>query len=46
MRQTHKEIGFYIVISDTEKVKNLDYKNEKDYRRPGLSLKITQKKLL
>ena len=43
MRPTHKEIGFYIAISNTDKVKNLDYKNEKDYRRLDLSLKITHK---
>ena len=41
MRQTHEEIGFYIAISNIDKVKILDYKNEKDYRRLGLSLKIT-----
>ena len=29
MRQTHKEIYFYIAISNTDKVRNLDYKNEK-----------------
>ena len=42
MRQTHKEIYFYIAISNTDKVRNLDYKNEKDYRRLGLSLENTQ----
>ena len=33
MRQTQKEIDFYTTISNTDKVRNLDYKNEKDYRR-------------
>ena len=33
MRQTQKEIDFYTAISNTYKVRNLDYKNEKDYRR-------------
>ena len=33
MRQTQKEIDFYTAISNTDKVRNLDYKNEKDYRR-------------
>ena len=32
MRRTQKEIDFYTVISNTDKVINLDYKNEKDYR--------------
>ena len=33
MRQTQKEIDFYTTISNIDKVRNLDYKNEKDYRR-------------
>ena len=33
MRQTQKEVDFYTAISNTYKVRNLDYKNEKDYRR-------------
>ena len=33
MRQTQKEIDFYTAISNTDKVRNLDYKNEKDYRQ-------------
>ena len=43
MRQTQKEIDFYTAISNTYKVRNLDYKNEKDYIRLDFSLKITQK---
>ena len=38
MRQTQKEIDFYTAISNIDKVKNLDYKNEKDYRRLHLPL--------
>ena len=37
-----QEIYFYIAISNTDKVRDLDYKNEKDYRRLGLSLENTQ----
>ena len=33
MRQTQKEIDFYTAISNIDKVRNLDYKNEKDYER-------------
>ena len=39
MRQTQKEIDFYTAISNTDKVRNLDYKNEKDYRRPAWAWK-------
>ena len=35
MRQTQKEIDFYTASSNTNKVRNLDYENEKDYRRPA-----------
>ena len=38
MRQTQKEIDFYTTISNIDKVRNLDYKNEKDYRRLHLPL--------
>ena len=39
MRQTQKEIDFYTAISNTDKVRNLDYKNEKDHRRPAWAWK-------
>ena len=35
MTQTQKEIDFYTAISNTDKDRNLDYENEKDYRRPA-----------
>ena len=39
MRQTQKEIDFYTASSNTNKVRNLDYENEKDYRRPAWAWK-------
>ena len=35
MTQTQKEIDFYTAISNTDKDINLDYENEKDYKRPA-----------
>ena len=39
MRHTQKEIDFYTAISNTNKVRNLDYENEKDYRKPAWACK-------